>query len=74
MLPWLDYLVRLPDTAGYDANRVFQCDAMDWRGKQQAHEVQSFALFFQFSLEPSGTADGKMGAWRVGNHHVPAVF
>ena len=38
-----------------------------------ANKHQCFKLFFFLSLKPSSATDCQMGAWRMGNHHVPPI-
>ena len=70
-LPRLKDLIRPPDLAGYDRNRVFQCNPGNWRGQKEADEFKSFGLFRLFPEKPPPPRNGKVSARRVRNHDIP---
>lgn len=54
ILPRLDHLIWLPDLGRYDADRVFQGNALDWGFQQIAHKLKRLFLLFNLVLELAG--------------------
>ena len=74
MLPWLHDLIRLADSRADLADGVLNGDAGDGRIHEGTHEGEGLGLLVEFVLPPAGTAHREVGAWRVGDHHVPAIM
>lgn len=73
--PGLDDLVGPADVAGDDRPGRLQGLEADGGGQQGADEGECPALAAVGDLggEVSGTGDGEVGVWRVGDHQVPAL-
>jgi hypothetical protein len=66
-------LGRFPDSTGDDRHWVLQSDSRNGGFEQGAYKVECLLLLALFELEPSRAGNSKMRAWRMGNHHVPAL-
>jgi hypothetical protein len=63
----LDDLGGFADTGRDDGDGVFKGDVGDGGVKEEANEGEGFGLFGLFVLEPTGAADGEVGARGVGD-------
>jgi hypothetical protein len=71
--PWLDYLVWLAYHRRNNRHGIFKSNPFNGCRQKPTNEVQSFGLLILLVLEPSGTTDSQMRAWRVGDHQVPSI-
>ena len=73
-LPWLDDLIRLPDLRRDHGYRVLDCNPGDRRGHKKTDKIERPLLPTVRDLlcEVPRAAHGKVSAWRVRDHHVPA--
>ena len=70
----LNYLIGFPDSRANATDWIFECNARDWRVQQERHKGKRISLLGLLFLEPAGSADRQMGAWRMGNHQIPSTI
>ena len=71
-LPRLDDLVRLPDAAADDTDRVFDRDSPDRKIHDPPDEPKGLFLLCCLVFEPPCTADGKVCAGRMSDREIKA--
>lgn len=70
-LPRLNYLVRLAETCGHDADWIFNRDMINRAVEHRHKEPYGGFLLGAAILEPSRSAGRQIGARRVSNEQIP---